>query len=97
MGWVYVIHLEGTPAYKIGVSTKDVARRVQQLDRTLPWPVRVVFISTQVTDVEWHEHNLHDYFSSKHMRGEWFSLDEKDIAEIANRLPGLLTDGRATK
>jgi hypothetical protein len=31
------------------------------------------------------ENELHELFDSKRIRGEWFKLDEADIAEIGRR------------
>lgn len=86
-GYVYVVHLVGTEAYKIGLSRTDVGRRIRQLAEGQPWPLEVVLVSRQIYRVHLMENRLHKRFSHKRMRGEWFALDEADIEKIKKWMP----------
>ena len=96
-GWIYVIHIKDTEAYKIGLAIKDVRKRIMGIASIMPWPVEVILISQKMVDIEWHEHKLHEHFFDKRLRGEWFELDEKDITEIVDMLPGFLNIKRVMK
>ena len=75
-GWVYI--LQAGPYFKIGYS-KNVDKRIERL-ATLP-PFDMELIHTIRTDnMDTLEKYLHERFDDKRKNGEWFELDEEDIA-----------------
>lgn len=76
-GYVYVIQHDGL--HKIG-RTKNPDRRIEkELQPRLPREVTVVHIIKAENMFEL-ESALHDRFADKRLNGEWFELDEGDIA-----------------
>jgi hypothetical protein len=74
-GFVYL--LQCGSHYKIGAS-KNVDRRITQLATLPPFDLeRICIIETE--DMFGLEASLHEKFSSKRERGEWFRLDAADI------------------
>lgn len=78
-GYVYLLECGGK--YKIGFS-KDVERRIQQLD-TRPFKLNLVAKSKFISDAYDREQELHEYFADNRIEGEWycFSDDEALYAE----------------
>ncbi len=78
MATLYVLQAKGTDMYKIGVTRVDVDYRVSQLKVASPFPLDVVCAHT-VKEVFELEKFFHRYFHPKHLRGEWFRLNEEDL------------------
>lgn len=81
-GWIYV--LEGGGYYKIGRTT-DLAMRLRQISPKLPFKVTLqyqMFCPSHLSEIErgWHEQ-----FADKRINGEWFQLDQEDLAWIEHR------------
>jgi hypothetical protein len=75
-GYVYLLK---TPhGYKIGRST-SVEQRVRALRSILPFDVELVH-TLRARDMVLCEQLWHEHFAEKKIKGEWFRLDEKDIA-----------------
>ena len=72
--------LKAGPYYKIGKASR-FDRRIRQIELQLPFPVEVVhtIATDRITEVEayWHRR-----FKHKRANGEWFMLDERDVAEF---------------
>lgn len=81
-GFIYVI--KAGPYYKIGRSNK-AERRIAQLGIQLPWPVEIV-MTAEVPDMVRLERELHAFFASQRLNGEWFELSDDDIHLIRTRL-----------
>lgn len=79
LGYIYVIEVEGH--YKIGVS-KNPKSRFGEYTKLYKEPS--VIICEKVKGYDIMEKKLHERYSNKNERGEWFLLDEKDIEEIRN-------------
>ena len=78
-GYVYVISM--MDFYKIGCS-KDIYKRLAQLD-VGPHPCRIeYYIPTE--DMYGLERELHERFSEKKFRNEWFRLNDKELRFIAD-------------
>lgn len=78
-GYIYLI--EGLPGhYKIGL-TVDPKERIGTLGVQLPYPIRVIHL-IPAENMEAAENHLHDLFRGKRVRGEWFELDEQEVAFI---------------
>ena len=84
--YVYLMHDTTNGFYKIGISNKPEYRErtlqsekpTIELIRAKQYPSRDI--------AEAIESSLHKVFSSKRIRGEWFSLDEKDVDKILKTL-----------
>lgn len=65
---------------KVGVA-KLFARRLMELQISSPRELKPLCVCI-FDDYIWakrYEKALHDYFADKHIRGEWFKIDENDI------------------
>lgn len=76
---IYVASLFGY--YKIG-RTWNVDQRMKSLSQTLLPAPFVIVLSSRVYSGPKVEKALHNRYSSKRIRGEWFSLDSQDIDDI---------------
>jgi hypothetical protein len=80
-GHVYVITADETPGkYKIGIS-KNVDKRIFELQTVVPVTYRVIHI-IKCSDMRQEEKRLHRLFEDKRVVGEWFSLTDEDLAYI---------------
>jgi hypothetical protein len=77
-GFVYIIR--GESYYKIG-RTEDPYKRLTPMTAHAPFPLETLLL-IPTADMVQTEQELHRRFDAKHQRGEWFSLDEEDIAAI---------------
>jgi hypothetical protein len=77
-GYVYL--LKGGPYHKIGLSSNP-GRRMEEISPRLPFGTELVCtIATE--DMRGLESHLHEQFADKRANGEWFELDEADVAYI---------------
>lgn len=77
-GYVYLLGGEGY--YKIGRS-RNVSKRIRQLEIQLPWPVTVEH-TIPCENHKVSERTLHDMFANNRANGEWFRLDDSDVDYI---------------
>lgn len=85
--WMYLIRDVDTGLYKIGRSD-DPAKRLMTLirqDTKQPTPNNYELIESWLCPVD-KEAQWHAFFMEKRRRGEWFELDDEDIAEIETSL-----------
>lgn len=85
-GFLYVVFIqpEGSKRlYKIGMTTA-FSERMDALQTGSPYEVMVA-CAYFVANVRKEERELHEMFSEKRARGEWFRLDEDDLRLIAVR------------
>lgn len=78
MGTVYLLNAWGTDNYKIGVTKRDIDKRIKQLQTGCPDEIVLVkkFECEHYRKVEsW----LHRQHGSKRVEGEWFILEDSDI------------------
>lgn len=78
-GYIYLLQ-SVTGAYKIGRS-KDPDDRLKTFEVKLPFEVSYV-CTVETADMYMLEKKLHQLFEHKRINGEWFSLNDKDIAAI---------------
>lgn len=76
-GYVYVIK-SPTGAYKIG-RTIDPDNRLKTFSVKLPFEVEYLYV-IPTCDPRGLEGELHNKFKDKRINGEWFSLDDDDLA-----------------
>lgn len=76
-GRVYLVRAEcQPPLYKIGVAG-DVESRVRALQTGCPWPLTTVATLPGTRSLE---SRVHARFEHRRVRGEWFELDDADVA-----------------
>jgi hypothetical protein len=78
VGYVYLIWSQY--GYKIGKAV-NVQTRTKLFSVKLPFPIRVEHYA-KFNDYSQAERSLHVYFDAKRLEGEWFDLNEEDIALI---------------
>jgi hypothetical protein len=80
-GYVYIIRDTDVTGYcKIG-KTNNPQRRIGHFDTMLPFSTEVLCI-LETDNCSFLEYSLHRQYASKRVRGEWFALDDDDIAAI---------------
>ncbi len=80
-GHIYVIKaLTESPQYKIG-RTKELPKRIETLEVKLPFEIEVIH-TIKTDDIASLEKELHNTFSSKRIRGEWFELDSAELETL---------------
>ena len=79
-GVIYVAYGDGY--YKIGTS-RNVAKRIQSFNSSLPFKVTLVH-TIDADDASTLERHLHRFYraAGKHINGEWFRLDDADVAAL---------------
>jgi len=82
-GYVYLI--AGRDYYKIG-QTMYLEKRVKSISRTLPFDVTIVH-KIKTNNRFKLEKEMHNEFSNKNVKGEWFDLNDNDI-EYIKKLDG---------
>lgn len=78
-GFIYLIHCDNG-LYKIGKS-KKVSKRLETFNTLFPATLNLIH-SFETQSYSNAEALLHERFDEKHVHGEWYELDEQDIAEI---------------
>lgn len=85
-GLVYLI--QSGDSYKIGHTTQDdPSSRLSYYQTAHPGPLLMPLV-IKSDDSKQTETNLHRQFSSKRIRGEWFTLNEADIQQIKKQFNG---------
>jgi len=77
---IYVIQLDTIECYKIGVS-QNTTRRFKDISGAMPFELKVI-INERVDNAYDLEELFHGLFKDKHVKSEWFFLDEQDIEKI---------------
>ena len=91
-GFLYVIYMDdsaGQRYFKIGFASTFTAR-LGAHQCASPFPLHVA-CAYFVGDMRSEERFLHDLFSEKRIRGEWFKLSNDDLTMISER--ALLVNG----
>ena len=78
VGYVYLIWSQY--GYKIGKAV-NVQTRTKLFNVKLPFPIRVEHYA-KFDDYSQAERSLHVHFDAKRLEGEWFDLNEEDVALI---------------
>lgn len=80
-GYVYFIQMENTDLYKIGKAA-DVRKRLFGIQSNNPYKLTVyrVLEAANSSDLE---RKLHSLLEKHRQRGEWFSIEDKQIIENA--------------
>lgn len=75
-GFVYVIKCN--KFYKIGM-TKNYKQRINTLMVSNPYKIEPI-VKVESNNINFLEKHLHNKFSDKKEKGEWFNLDPEDVA-----------------
>ena len=81
IGYVYLIKLGDS--YKIGI-TKNTEERFKQFE-FMPFELKIIK-TAKVKEYDKVEKFLHEQYSSKRIKGEWFNLSQEDIQNIIDYL-----------
>ena len=73
-GYIYLIHAEGTNRYKIGRSVNPITRAAD-IQKQAPYKLKIVR-SAWTLDAPFDEAELHRWYTSWRVFGEWFDLGE---------------------
>ena len=79
-GFVYLLYCATTGMHKIGRS-RNVERRCQQIATQGGYDMEILW-KQHSEDMNIAEMDLHGRFVSKRVKGEWFKLDDEDVAWI---------------
>ncbi len=81
-GYIYLINAKGTRRYKIGLTTRDVEQRFNELNSSQsPYPLELVtYIETDnVTETEGY---LHQRYAFQRRHGEWFEFTNRELKGV---------------
>ena len=85
LSFVYIMYNHATGLYKIGI-TKDKKYRIKRLIAQSGCNIEYVLVIQLHTEYDESARNteelLHEFFSSKRQKGEWFNLDVRDLVAI---------------
>lgn len=80
-GFVYLMRSKNDK-YKIGFS-KDPKKRLKSLQNDTPFELECLRV-IQTDDMKGLERDMHEYYKSKRVAGEWFDLSQEDISYFMN-------------
>ena len=80
LGYVYLIRIEDTNKYKVGVSTNP-KRRLSDISNVIPFQLEILALN-EVKNPYHVEEDLMRLFSEKLIRNEWFELSIEDAKYI---------------
>jgi hypothetical protein len=83
-GYIYIIQQRRSTYYKIGYTTKDVHKRVAELQTGNPEELHIISYH-HVDDRRKTERILHDIAGKYHYRGEWFLIPDQDVIKELQR------------
>lgn len=76
---LYILKIEGQDLYKIGVS-QNISRRLKDISNAMPYVVSLLYLF-KINNAYDLENYLHNLFIIKHLKNEWFSLNNNDLNE----------------
>ena len=80
MPMVYVLTTFDFKYTKIGIA-KNIKQRMSNIQNGCPFTLSL-YIGAHAPNVREIEKYLHDYFSDKNIRGEWFCFNDEDIDKL---------------
>ena len=94
---IYLIHMEDTNFYKIGVSS-NTRTRLSSIQCGNPHRVyERHYIFSSDRDARPTEKQLHLDFRDRHVRGEWFQFSRDKLSEVIARMNELHNNRNTTK
>jgi len=85
VGYVYLLHCQGTEYFKIGISKSSPMKRLSAIQSGCPLEINMVHTS-YCNHYSLVESILHDLYASRHVRGEWFDMTGVDVQEIVDAM-----------
>lgn len=80
LGYVYLLNIQGTTKYKIGVSISP-KKRIADIASVIPYQLEVLALN-QINNPYEFEQSLIDEFKHKLIRNEWFNLSIDEVKYI---------------
>lgn len=86
-GFIYLVHIKGSNFYKIGY-TKNVIKRLATLQTANALELVIVerFFSL---NARYLEKEIHKYYESQKVRGEWFQFSEEQVKNFVSTINNL--------
>ena len=81
---IYVINLQGTDFYKIGVS-QSPKRRIRDLAGASPFLIDILYLNTHENAFDL-EVAIHSNIAENYVRHEWFKLSPLQVSDIIFKL-----------
>lgn len=83
-GCIYIINIEDTDYYKIGVS-QNPNRRIRDLESSTPFNIYLIYCKfyEKVYEIEQYIHNK---INSNYIKSEWFKLEFETVYDIMKEL-----------
>lgn len=81
---IYILNIEGSNYYKIGVS-QNVKRRVSDISSAMPFKVVVLYNQKEDKAYDKEEY-LHQLFAERYVKSEWFNLTDDDVYLLMSNL-----------
>jgi len=84
-GFVYIIQSGRDSYYKVGFSAANPQRRLASMQVSTPEELTLVYYieSDRAATIE---KLIHSMLRNNHIRGEWFNLDDRDLAWLKTKL-----------
>jgi hypothetical protein len=93
-GYIYLIHAKGTRRFKIGLTTRAVEARFNELNSSQsPYPLELLE-SIEVANVTEAESYLHSKFAFYRKHNEWFEFDHYALRNVMKEYEYLETGTR---
>lgn len=70
---------------KVGMSSSDLDARLTNIQRAIPWQVELIGVSP-ACNARQLEYQIHIFLADKQVHGEWFDLNEEEIADLIVRV-----------
>jgi hypothetical protein len=87
MKLVYLVHMEGTDYYKIGITSSTCSQRISTMQ--VGNPIRLYerhYIFASDKDAKVTERFLHDLYRKNWVRGEWFTFPCDEIISVIDKM-----------
>lgn len=83
MGYIYLIHMEGTNNYKIGITKRDIQSRINEYKTGNPNQLKIAsyYKSQFYQKIETWFHRKYKYIREE---GEWFIFNEDIVNKFIN-------------
>ena len=79
---IYVLNINGTNIYKIGVS-QNHKRRIEDIRAAIPFSVDILLVKKCLFAIEL-EQSLHEEYKDFHIKNEWFKIN--NINDVLNKI-----------
>ena len=81
-GFVYIVKSKKSNTFKLGWTERHPSTRLSELQSAHHEPLS---LEGSIAAEPTLEKNLHTYFDHKRIRGEWFELNDAEVANILNK------------